>query len=260
MRLKTLFVALFFFAATAAYAQQNNFIIQHNHDDLGVENYTFDKAKNGFKVDSHYRYNIKPKPDVDHLRIGNAHASHSYSATVQTVIQPDDMQLEHAYALDGGYAYAGGVLRNLNNQISNTYGLNKERTQLTQSREHTGKATISTQFPFQSGGLVTPNYDASAIQALVYRATTHPVPNGQYFLIAPTPNAAAESGVVQWSAQQDATGTLDDKPVTVHQYSFLFGTHEYTVYADADNTLMEVDTRHPNVELIRAGFVLDSEK
>lgn len=261
-KLKTLLVALFFFAAAAAYAQQNNFTIQRDHEDIGVENYTFDKTKNGFKVDSNYHYSVAPRPDTVGLRLGNATSTHTGpgSSTVTNAPDTEDMQLKHTYTLDAGYAYASGELANLKTELSMTYGLNKERTQLTQNRQHPGKPTISTQFPFQSGGLFLPPFDASPIQALVYMATTHPTVNGQYYLAAPAPAFAIESGAIQWNTLADATGTLDGKPVTVHRYGFLFGIHEYTVYTDAENTLMEVDIHHPTQSLIRTGFVLDPQK
>jgi hypothetical protein len=262
MKLKTAIAAALFLAATAAYAQQNNFTIQRDHEDIGVENYTFAKAKNGFKVESNYHYKTPPHSDTTHLRIGTGSTTHAGTGGVVTnAPDTEDSQQQDSYNLDAGYAYVSGLLKNLNTDVSNSYGLNKDRTELTQNRMRTGKPTISAQFPFQPGGIFLPAFDASPIQALVYMATTHPAANSQYFLAAPAANQAVETGVVQWPAQPtDATGTLDGKPVTLHRYSFLFGVHEYTVYADADNALMEVDIHHPTVSLIRTGFVLDSRK
>jgi hypothetical protein len=259
MKLGSLSAMLLFVIVTAAYAQQNTFSLQRNKEEIGTGNYTLEKTKDGYKVDSGYHVNTAPRPDTAHIRMGSTGTKVANAGSVVTnAPDTEDIQQEHHYKLDNGYVYTGGSVRDLNTEITNNFSSNKAHTQITLNRMRTGRATTSSDLPVTAPAMVVPNYDASAVQALLYMATTHPAPNSVYYLIAPMPSSASETGAIQWSATADTTGTLDGKPIALHCYTFTFGRHEYTVYADEANTLMEVEIRHPNMGYIRTGFTRDA--
>jgi hypothetical protein len=246
MKLVTLAAALVLALTGAAHAQ-NTFVIRGaKGGDIGKCVYTFDKTKDGYKVTSRFQATVPTQVRANEDPDGAA-----------KVIS--EVQQNHAYKLDAAYLYAGGTIQDMTTQMTNGFSPNKQRTQMTLSHVQAGIQGQSSQLPLQPAYMLLSNYDCSALQSLLYMATTHPTADGQYYLIVPPasgrPGGGPQTVQAHWLAQPDASGTLAGKPVTVHHYLISFGKIDYNLYADETNTLLEADvTKLGN--MIRAGFVL----
>ncbi len=211
-------------AATAAHAQQNNFDIKTQGTVTGNCHYTFDSAKGGFKVSSHFINHVPPE-------FAEADPVTGKAPTVTT-----DVQGSTSYKLDANYNYAGGSVANSNNQLSVSYTINKQRTQLQVSKMLAGAFTGDPSPPIDAkpGFVLLPDLDASAFQSFLYLATTHPTADNNYFLVLPPANASAQNATpdyltVSWTAKPDATGTLDGKAVTLKHYNFGYGADKMEI-------------------------------
>jgi hypothetical protein len=242
--------AVLLFTAGIVHAQQNTFVIQSNGTAAGKCVYTFDKAKDGFKVSSRFQAKI-------------AAQFHSGSDPTNPVTNDvTDIQQSHAYKLDASYTYLGGSVMDNTTQQTRGYSPNKQRTVMQISMVQAGIQGQSSELPLMPGYMVLPPDDASAVQALLYLATSHPTSDSLYFIIVPNSNPRSGPSSVQakWVPQPSVTGTLAGKPVTLHHFSFAFGKSIYDVYADDTNTLMETDISVLKVSYVRTGFALDAKK
>ena len=236
--------AVLLFAATGAAHAQNSFVIQSRGVPAGKCVYTFDKAKDGYKVFSRFQVRI-------------AAQFHDADPTNPVSSLSTDIQESNGYKLDANYLYAGGSITDTT-QKTFGYSPNKQHTVMQLSMVQAGVQGPSTELPLMPGSMVLPNYDPSAIQGLLYLATTHPTPDSLYFLIVPGLRGP-QSVQAKWIVQPDTpTGTLAGKPVTLHHFNFYFGKNLYDVYADDTNTLMETDIKGLNVSYIRTGFALSA--
>ena len=235
-------------AATGTAHAQNAFTIKNDGTTVGKCTYTFDKSKNGYKIVSRYdaQFVKKPSTSLD---------SEMESASNVTMNQ---VQQVHTYKLDDSYNYLGGNIVDNITQMNNGYSPNKDRTSIQLSSIKGGTQDPPRQLALMPGLIVLPDYDASAVQDLLYEATTHPTSNSLYFIIIPGKNGLPSSVQSHWVPQAAATGTLAGKPLTLHHYGFVFGKHVYDVYADDTNTLMEVDISGLHISYIRNGFALDA--
>jgi hypothetical protein len=236
----------------AACAQQNTFTIQSNGKASGECHYTFDSAKNGYKITSHYLNHISPQ-------FAEADPVTGKAPTTTTEVQGSS-----SYKLDASYNYAGG--NNIPDTIAQTsvsYTLNKQRTQLQVSKMTAGAFTGDPTPPvsLKPGFVLLPDLDVSALQTFLYLATTHPTADNSYYLVLPQKNGTPSGVVVNWTPQTDTTGTLAGKPVTLHHFTFAYTGKSFDVYGDATNTLMEADiTGNNTTSYIRTGFALDAAK
>jgi hypothetical protein len=246
-------------AATAAYAQQNNFDIKTDGTVTGNCHYTFDAAKGGFKITSHFINHVPPQ-------LQSADAITGQAATLTT-----EVIRSSSYKLDANYNYAGGNVTNSDPALTFGYNPNKQRTQMQMSKMEGGNFDGSpTTVDLKPGFVLLPDLDASAIQSFLYLATAHPTADGNYFLILPTglnikgsdASATALNVGVHWTAQSDATGTLSGKAVTLHHFAFAYGKTTIDVYGDETNTLMEADavTGASTTSYVRSGFAMDAPK
>jgi len=237
---------------TAAQAQQNSFTIQSKGAVIGKCVYTFDRSKDGFKVLSRYQAKVAAQ----------FHEGSDPSNPVTSMIT--DIQQSNAYKLDANYGYLGGSINSNDGARTMIYGYspNKQHTVMQLSSMQGGIQGPTSELNLSPGYMVLSPNDASAIQALLYQATTHPTPDNLYFLIVPSPNPRSGPSSVQakWTPQPDAAGTLAGKPVTLHHFSFAFGKSVSDIYSDDTNTLMEVDISVLNVSYIRNGFTLGPAK
>ena len=245
MKLLSLAAALLL-AATGASHAQNTFTIQSNGAATGKCVYSFDKAKDGFKITSRYQARVASQfKDADPA-----------DPTTKVV---SGIQQTHIYKLDATYTYNGGNVVDSTTQINSGFSPNKQHTAMLLSTIQAGLQGASKDLPLMPGAMVAPSYDASAIQSLLFLATSHPTPDALYFFIVPQDRKGPMSGQIRWTALADTTGTLDGKPVKLHHYGFSYGKPTYNIYADETNTLMQVDISSPSVSYIRAGFVLSPQ-
>jgi hypothetical protein len=245
-------------AATAVYAQQNNFDIKTSGTVTGNCHYTFDAAKGGFKITSHFINHVPPQ-----LQSADAVTGQAPTLTTEVI-------RSSSYKLDANYNYAGGNITNSDPALTFGYNPNKQKTQLQMSKMEGGNFDGSpTTVSLKPGFVLLPDLDASAIQSFLYLATTHPTADGNYFLILPVglnvkgsdASATAANVSVHWTAQPDATGTLSGKAITLHHFIFAYGKISVDVYGDATNTLMEADVvGATTTSYVRSGFALDAAK
>jgi hypothetical protein len=240
--------AAFMLAATAASAQ-NSFTIVSNGETVGKCIYTFDQTKNGFKISSRIYARVTPPQrasDINTTPLANNRLI--------------DIQQTHSYKLDSAYAYTGGTIQDQNSQMNNGISPNKQYTQLIFTHVQAGIAGQSSWVDLQAGYIVLPDYDVSAIQALVLMAAIHPTPNNIYFLIVPAANLRGSplAGQALWTTASDTAGTFAGKAVNLHHYTIRCGKESYDLYADTTNTLMEADLSTPDAKYIRNGFALSS--
>ncbi|MDR3734954.1 MAG: hypothetical protein P4L10_05375 [Acidobacteriaceae bacterium] len=242
MKLISLAAALLLTASAAAHAQ-NTFNIVSNGSPAGKCVYSFDKAKDGFKVNSRYQVRtVSQFKDADPsdpiARMGSS------------------IQQSHSYKLDAAYAYTGGNMIDSASQVNSGFSPNKQHTEMLLTSVQGGLQGASKDLPLKPAFIVAPLYDASAIQSLLFMATTHPTADSLYFFIVPQDRKPPMTGQVKWTALTDTTGTLDGKPIKLHHYGFSYGTPTYNIYADENNTLMQVDLSQGSVSYVRSGFVL----
>lgn len=233
-------------SAAAHAADQTTFVIQTNGAATGSCHYSFEKTKDGYKITSHMQDRVKAQ-----FQAADAIGS---TAKVNT-----DVEQTHTYKLDANYAYTGGNVLTSSNQMNNGYSPNKARTELQLSAMQGGVQKPSFVIPMDPGLIVLPDFDASAVQSLLYAATTHPTADGNYFIVVPQAYGSPMKVSSHWTAQSDATGTLAGASVPLHHFSFVFGNKTYDIYGDATNTLMEVDVSGLNAKYIRTGFVLSAD-
>ncbi|HEY0308002.1 MAG TPA: hypothetical protein VGB94_07565 [Acidobacteriaceae bacterium] len=246
MKLLSLAAALLLTSTGAAQAQ-NTFTIQSNGAPTGKCVYSFDKTKDGYKIVSRYQART-----VSQFKEADAADPITRNGS--------SIQQTHSYKLDTNYGYTGGNVVDSTSQITNGYSPNKPHTELLLTTLQAGIQGPSKDLPLMAGYIVAPNYDASALQALLSQATSHPTADGLYFLIVPQdPKSGPKSGQIKWTALADTTGTLAGKTLTVHHYGFSYGKPLYNIYADETNTLMQVDLSSPNVSYVRSGFVLAAQ-
>lgn len=248
MKLRTIAAILALAVPAFTFAQQNNFTILTNGTPTGKCYYTFDKAKDGYKVVSHYQSRISPHSITVSGESGDEGASKVVA----------ELQQIHSFKLDGSYQFLGSAIQDMIAQMNIGYSPNKQRTLLTISKVQGGAAESMPQMPLQHDLIVLPDFDASAIQALVLMAVNHPPTDGLFFLIVPpdSPRGGPLNGQARWSRGSDTAGTLDGKPVTVHHFSLPYGDNNYEIYADPDNTLLQVDVKTLHASYVRNGFVL----
>jgi hypothetical protein len=240
---------------TAVVHAQNTFTIKTDNTELGRCSYSFDKTKDGYKVSSHYQVRTSAQFQQRADRPTGDPRS-GPSAVLVT-----DLEQTHTYKLDAAYTYAGGEIQSSNPRITYSFKLNRGRTTMEIQGMQDGVQSMFSEIPLKPGYVVLPNYDASALQALLYIVAAHPQADGFYYLIVPG---------VAWAYRQmvqarlgmagDTSGTLDGKPVTLRHYNFAFGQSIYDVYADGANTLMEADVQGLQASYIRNGFALDSAR
>jgi len=242
--------AVLLFTAGIAHAQQNTFTLQSNGAAVGKCVYTFDKTKDGFKVSSRFQAKVPAQ-------------FHSGSDPTNPVTNAvTDIQENNSYKLDASYTYLGGSISDSNTQMIFGYSPNKQHTVMQLSTMQGGTQGESKQLPLMPGYMVLPPDDASAIQALLYLATSHPTADNLYFVMVTSTNPRSGPSSVQakWVPQPDVTGTLAGKAVTLHHFSFAFGKSIYDIYSDDTYTLMETDISILKASYVRTGFALDAKK
>jgi len=239
-------------ASSAAQAQQNQFTILSGGLPTGKCVYTFDKAKDGYKIASRFQSRIAP-------RAVQGPAAEGEEGAMKMIVE---VQQIHNFKIDGNFQYLGSSVQDSVTQMTNGFSFNKQRTLLTISHVQAGAAESMPQMPIQHDPILLPEFDASPYQALLLMATNHPPADGLYFLIVPSniPHHGPLNGQARWTRAADTSGTLDGKPVVVHHFSLPFGEkNDYEIYADPDNTLLQVDVKDLKSSYVRNGFVLDKQ-
>jgi hypothetical protein len=253
-RLATLRLAILLPAAllpAAAFAQTNTFDLVSGGKVVGHSTFTIAKAKQGFRLTGKFSY-----------------SNHGADAHIS-----DDLRLTDTYA------FQQGSLTDDNSQTVYSYTPDKARTALTIGAVQAGQME-SHKLVIKPDLAFLPGYDAGSAQVLLLLAVTHPSGGNAYSVLIPgvgaaaripSPDAAGGEAPAGprpgnnaydtiWTKGADATGTFEDKPVTLHTYTLAGGKATWTFYADDQNTLMQLDASMVGTSYIRARFKLDAAK
>jgi hypothetical protein len=269
-------------AALSAVAQSNNFILLSHGKPCGKASYSLEKTKNGYKIKSKVNYHLShaagtldPDPTPDPVSptpqpASGAASSGSYAATPQhgpaspslpASSIPGDRQFIQEYKLDAEGTYDGGFMMDMVTQLNTSYTPDKAREKLDIILNAEGHQQLEDPIPIKPNYIFLPNYDPSAMQALLIRATAHPAEKDLYLVVVPGYSKDKEPIPALWLTNQpDAHGTLDGKPVTLHHYVLRLYKSEYDLFADDTNTLMMGTSSTLSAIYNRENFVLTAVK
>ena len=245
--------------APAALAQKggNNFELRLNDKSFGKDSYTLNKAKSGYKLDSHYAGSLQGN-SVDFK---------------DTITYTDD------------YTYVTGSESNQDSNQVTEWLPTKDLKQMGLNSSGSGSVSAHMELmPTEGPLLVMPAFDAGAAQAALLFAVAHMSDKNIFTLWLPgyaltglgaragtdTDNAkiiqketlppGGHAFTGQMVKGPSVTGTLDGKPVTLNTYQLGFDKYRWTFFADESNTLMRLDVSLLNGSYIRAKFKLDPIK
>jgi hypothetical protein len=242
---------------SAASAQTVKFDLRAGGKSIGKDEFTIAKTKQGYKLASRFNYALGVK----------------------------DGQFSNEYRADDNYTLIDCGMINTGNTVHYGFSPNKARTELTINTAQGGSQ--SNDFtPIKPDFLLLTDFDPAAAQLILLHAVTHPTPDNKYNVLVPQlggsgggggrgrgaapPDAAEPKGDdlppgnnsydALWAKGRDLTGTLDEKPVTVHTYQLAFGTFRWIFFADDANNLMQLNVTRLHSSYIREGFKLDPIK
>jgi hypothetical protein len=265
----------------SAAAESNNFILLSHGKPCGKASYSLEKTKNGYKIKSKVNYHLShaagtldndPDPSAPPVpQPAGGGSSGSYAAAPQhggpsspsmsASSIPGDRQFIQEYKLDGDGTYDGGFMMDMTTQLNTSYTPDKAREKLDVILNSAGHQQLEDPIEIKPNYIFLPNYDPSAMQALLIRATTHPVEKNLYLVVVPGMGKDKDPLPALWLTNQpDAHGTLDGKPVTLHHYILRLYKSEYDIFADDTNNLMMGTSTALSAIYNRDGFVLTAVK
>ena len=250
-------LALYLALTTLPAIAQNNFTITVRDKPAGKASYTIEKTKDGYHVKTKLSYHLSPaatpSPDADPPPARGCSSSAPGRAA--------DFQFVEDYKLDASGSYAGGFITNMVTLVNTSYNINKSRDQLFISQNHVGAAGLSTPISIKPNFVLLPDYDPSALQALLLQTAAHPAEKDLYLVLVPGKNPGEDAVPALWLTNQpDPHGTLDGKPVTLHHFILRLYKSQYDLVADDTNTLMVASSTSLSAIYTRDGFVLTSIK
>jgi hypothetical protein len=246
-------VALLTFPAAA----QNNFTITVHGKPAGKASYSIEKTKDGYHVKSKVSYHLSAEattpPDAD--------TAPTKSRTSSAPGRAADFQFVEDYKLDANSRYAGGFMTNMVTLVNTSYALNKSHDQLFISQSQSGSSGLSTPMSIKPNFVLLPDYDPSALQALLLHTVSYPAEKDLYLALIPGKKPGEDAVPALWLTNQpDAHGTLDGKPLTLHHFILRLYKSQYDIVADETNTLMMASSTSLSAVYTRDGFVLISIK
>jgi hypothetical protein len=254
LRLSALLLAVF--ASHAALAQNNTFELHLNGKKIGKDTFTISKAKQGYKISSHYSYSTL-----------------GYEG-----------QYNAEYHFDDNYSLIDCGLDNTGTMLHYAYTPNKAMSAINISTMQVGSQ--SSEFVDIKPDFL-PNFDPAAAQALLLHALTHPTPDNKYNVLIPSFHSAPSGGGGKGSAPAAAptaapagdslppgnhayeavwikggplTGTLAGRPIKIGTYALAFGNFRWIFFADEQNNLMQLNVTLIRASYIRSDFRLDPPK
>lgn len=267
----------------SAVAESNNFILLSHGKPCGKASYSLEKTKNGYKIKSKVNYHLShsagtldadPGPDPSapsapqsasggssggSYAAAPQHGASSPSMSASSI--PGDRQFIQEYKLDADGTYDGGFMMDMTTQVNTSFTPDKSREKLDVILNSAGHQQLEDPIEIKPNYIFLPNYDPSAMQALLIRATTHPVEKDLYLVVVPGMGKDKDPLPALWLTNQpDAHGTLDGKPVTLHHYILRLYKSEYDIFADDANSLMLGTSTTLSAIYNREGFVLTAIK
>ena len=238
-----------------AAADANSFaLVNRAGRTIGKASYTITKAKDGYKITTHFQYRggvssdpSADSPDPARPGVGAVITDYQYSG-------------EYKVAEDGNFL--SGFTQNSANQIISSFGPNKTRTLVTvgqiQGGVNLGSRDIAMPKP---DFLLVPDYDPSAIQVLLTTSAAHPHSDSTYLFLVPASGAGPKAlntplFVTLQPLTDTPAGTLDGKPVTLKHIQMNYHAGKADLYVDDAGNLMQADMGTLSASYIRTKFVL----
>jgi hypothetical protein len=235
---------------------QNNFTILSHGKPAGKASYSVDKTKSGLKIKSKVNYHLSLAAGTLDPPVDPA-APPSLSASAV----PGDKQFIQEYKIDVNGNYTGGFILDMTSQLNTSYTPSKSFDRLDVILNSNGHQQLLDPIEIKPNFVFLPDYDPSAMQALLLRATTHPAEKNLYLVVVPGSKKDKDPVPALWlNNQPEAHGTLDGKPVTLHHYILRLYKSEYDLFSDESDTLMMGTSTTLSAIYLRDGFVLTSTK
>lgn len=255
MNLRTTFAWLAFtsFTAVAFASNTNSFVLVNSKSGKAIG-----KAKNGFKIESHFEYRILssdlPSTPQTSTTVVNGRAVSTDDAQI------DEGQYISSYRISDDGDFLSGFIQNAASLAMTNFEPNKPRTAITSSSVQAGILGITHDIPVPKPDvLFAPEGDPSAIQTLMTTVLTHPHPDATYLLLVPAGISSPQETLMYVTVQpvkDTRTGTLDGKSIALQRYIINFHVGHADVYVDSDGNLMQADIAPLSLNYIRAHFVL----
>jgi hypothetical protein len=168
-------------AAAHASSPSNDFILLgQSGKPVGKASYSIDKAKNGFKVHARYSYHL----NTDNMALPGTDPTQAGGGAARTI----ETQYTFEYAVDANGDFTSGYTRDSSTQTMISFQPDKARTNINisalQAGVQQGSRTLALPRP---DFLVAPDFDPSALQALLTSAAAPPPPP------TPTPTTPTSS-------------------------------------------------------------------
>jgi hypothetical protein len=246
------------FALTLPAVAQNNFTILSHGKPAGKASYSFDKTKNGYKIKGKVNYHLSASAGT----LDPVDPDPKTPRSLKASSIPGDRQFIQEYNLDANGTYDGGFITDMASQLNTGFTPNKSRDKLDVILSSAGQQQLKDPIAIKPNFVFLPNYDPSALQSVLLRATQHPTEKDLYLVVVPGGGRSDDEPVpaVWLTNQPEAHGTLDGKPLALHHYVLRLYKSEYDIFADETNTLMMGTSSTLSAIYLRDGFVLTSVK
>jgi len=230
----------------------NNFVLLRDGKPVGKAYYSIEK-KNGYHGKAHFNYRLPAA-----VSLNNSASADSSRGNMMT-----EGEFTYDYKVDDNGNFLSGYLQNGVTQTITSFQMDKPRTTVTIGENQAGiSASKSLTMPGADYGLL-PDYDPSSVQMFLTTALAHPHADGKYTMIVPgTPGHG--TGYIYMAFKptaDDASGTLDGKPIALKHYTVQYLKGHADLYTDADGNLMEADmeTGTLTANYVRVKFLLPAK-
>jgi hypothetical protein len=261
MQLRSIFlpVAIAFVSVSAFASDANNFVLvsSSNGKVIGKAGYSISKAKENFKVHSHFEYRMstallpkRPEP----APVPGQEKPYRPAMMMEG-------QFAGEYTVDAQGNYVTGFIVDSTSNAMTSYSPNKARNNINVSETQAGSVGNARDIEVPSPNFIfMPEFDPAALQVLMTAEIAHPHGNDPYLLVVPGGVMTYGGNVLLYvtiePAKDTRTGTLDGKPVTLKHYILLFHAGRAEVFVDDSGNLMDAQFGPLGVDYIRSKFVL----
>lgn len=240
---------------TLSAVAQNNFTITSHGKTSGKASYSVEKTKSGYTIKGKVNYHLSLAAGTLDIVDPNAPPSGSASSI------PGDRQFIQEYRLDANGTYAGGFIIDMTTQLNTSYTPSKSFDHLDVAATSVGSQQALEPIEIKPNFIFLPDYDPSALQALLLLTATHPADKDLYLVVVPGKRTGQPAPPALWLTKQpEAHGTLNGNPVTLHHFVLRLYKSQYDVFSDDANTLMLGTSTSLSAIYTRDGFVLTSVK
>lgn len=237
-------------------AAQNDFTITLNGKPAGKCSYTIEKSKDGSHIKSKISYHLSPSSAPTQETAVSTRGRSSSSTTGMAT----DYQFVEDYKLDANNTYVGGFMTDMKTLTVTSYTPSKTRDKLVIAQNQNGSASVANPIDIKSNFVMLPDYDPSALQALLLEAASHHAEKDLYLAVIPKRTDADPVPALWLTDLPEAHGTLDGKPITLRHHVLRLYKSQFDIFADDTNTLMLATSTALSAIYTRENFILTSTK